>query len=211
MRAAEEARRAAAYGPITVRAILPDGHVLQATFQVKKEFAQGEEHRGCLPWLAGLPWPVPRSSSRAHPSFRAPRACCSTWRQTGAGPPAQLRAPAPAARTTPPPQAAHPLSKLRGVVRRAVGKALGERVFLYTTPPKAVLKDLDLSFYQVHRKCRHCARSRQGAYTCSGSRSLELVPASCVPGAGGLLCPTLPKACWLPCPALHPAPRPAPG
>ncbi len=37
MRANEEARRAAAYGPVTVRVSLPDGHVLQATFQVSRQ------------------------------------------------------------------------------------------------------------------------------------------------------------------------------
>ncbi len=46
-------------------------------------------------------------------------------------------------------QASHPLSKLRGVVRRAVVEGLGERLSLYTTPPKVVLKDMDTNFYQV--------------------------------------------------------------
>ncbi|GAB4818950.1 hypothetical protein N2152v2_005996 [Parachlorella kessleri] len=78
MRANEEARRAAAYGPVTIRVSLPDGHVLQATFQ-----------------------------------------------------------------------ASHPLSKLRGVVRRAVVEGLGDRLSLYTTPPKVLLKDMDTNFYQA--------------------------------------------------------------
>ena len=50
-------------------------------------------------------------------------------------------------------QASHPLSKLRGVVRRAVVEGLGDRLALYTTPPKVVLKDMDTNFYQVRPTC----------------------------------------------------------